>query len=91
MHGRRPIEIHPYLLSHVVSQLDELAKEQEKLKIAQEDAKKLENELNRVTDECNGYRAAAAFGESSQKEELVSLHNKYQEEIASLQHIMSGK
>lgn len=68
---------------------DELAKEQEKLKIAQEDAKKLENELNHVTDECNGYRAAAAFAESSQKEELLSLHNKYQEEIASLQHIMS--
>ena len=70
---------------------DEIAKEKTKLKEAQEEAKKLKNELNRVVDECNGYKTAAALAESSQKEELQSLHMKYQEEVASLQHIMSGK
>lgn len=68
---------------------DEIAKEKTKLKEAQEEAKKLKNELNRVVDECNGYKTAAALAESSQKEELQSLHTKYQEEVASLQHIMS--
>lgn len=70
---------------------DEIAKEKTKLKEAQEDAKKLKNELNRVVDECNGYKTAAALAESSQKEEIQSLYKKYQEEVASLQHIMSGK
>lgn len=68
---------------------DELAKQQARHKATQEEARKLQDELSRVIAESDGYRAAAALSESSQREELVSLHNKYQEEIASLQHIMS--
>ncbi|KAJ7333734.1 growth factor [Desmophyllum pertusum] len=68
---------------------DELAKEKTKHKATQEEARKLRNELHRVLAEGDGYRAAAALAESSQQEELQSLRTNYQEEIASLQHIMS--
>lgn len=51
----------------------------------------MKNELDQVIADADGYRAAAALSEKTQKEELDSLHNKYQEEIVSLQHIMSGK
>lgn len=62
-----------------------------KLKATQEEAKKLRNELHKVIAEGDGYRAAAALAESSQKEELETMRANYQEEIASLQAIMSGK
>ncbi|XP_078362497.1 rab GTPase-binding effector protein 1-like isoform X2 [Oculina patagonica] len=68
---------------------EELAKEKSKLKTTQEEARKLRNELQRVLAEGDGYRAAAALAESSQKEELETLRAKYQEEIVSLQAIMS--
>ena len=71
--------------------LEELVKERAKLKASEQEAKKLKNELHQVIANADGYKAAAALSEKSQKEELDSLHNKYQEEIVSLQHIMSGK
>jgi hypothetical protein len=46
-----------------------------------------EIKLKGVLDECDTLRTAAAVLESAQKEEINS---KYQEEIASLQHIMRG-
>ena len=70
---------------------EELAKEKLRLKATQEEANKLRNELQRVIAEGDGYRAAAALAESSQKEELETLRANYQEEITSLQAIMSGK
>lgn len=71
--------------------LEELVKERAKLKESEQEAKKLKNELHQVIADADRYKAAAALSEKSQKEELDSLHNKYQEEIVSLQHIMSGK
>lgn len=71
--------------------LEELVKERAKFKASEQEAKKLKNELHQVIADADGYKAAAALSEKSQKEELDSLHNKYQEEIVSLQHIMSGK
>lgn len=62
-----------------------------KLKATQDEAKKLRNELQKVIAEGDGYRAAAALAESSQKEELETMRANYQEEITSLQAIMSGK
>ena len=70
---------------------EELAKEKLRLKATQEEAKKLKNELQRVLAEGDGYRAAAALAESSQKEELETMRANYQEEITSLRAIMSGK
>lgn len=70
---------------------EELAKEKSRLKATQDEANKLRNELQRVIAEGDGYRAAAALAESSQKEELQTLRANYQEEITSLQAIMSGK
>lgn len=71
--------------------LEELVKERAKFKASEQEANKLKNELDQVIADADGYKAAAALSERSQKEELDSLHNKYQEEIVSLQHIMSGK
>lgn len=68
---------------------EELVKERAKFKASEQEAKKLKNELHQVIADADGYKAAAALSEKSQKEELDSLHNKYQEEIVSLQHIMS--
>lgn len=69
---------------------EELVKEKEKLQATQEEARKLRNELQKVLAEGDGYRAAAVLAEKSQKEELERLRANYREEIASLQHIMSG-
>jgi len=71
--------------------LEELVKERAKFKASEQEAKKLKNELHQVIADADGYKAATALSEKSQKEELDSLHNKYQEEIVSLKHIMSGK
>ena len=70
---------------------EELAKEKIRLKASQEEAKRLRNELQSVLAEGDGYRAAAALAESSQREELETLCANYQEEITSLRAIMSGK
>ena len=70
---------------------EELKKEKAKLQAIQGEARKLRNELQKVLAEGDGYRAAAVLAEKSQKEELETMRSKYQEEIASLQHIMSGK
>ena len=78
------------IINLVIFSPEELAKEKSKLKTTQEEAKKLRNELQKVLAEGDGYRAAAVLAERSQKEELETLRTKYQEEIASLQHIMSG-
>lgn len=68
---------------------EELKKEKAKLQAIQGEARKLRNELQKVLAEGDGYRAAAVLAEKSQKEELETMRSKYQEEIASLQHIMS--
>lgn len=70
---------------------EELKKEKAKLQAIQGEARKLRNELQKVLAEGDGYRAAAVLAEKSQKEELETMRSKYQEEIASLQHIISGK
>ena len=84
-----PVTIHSYKFFFNFS--EELAKEKIRLEATQEEAKKLRNELQRVLAEGEGYRAAAALADSSQKEELETLQANYQEEIASLRAIMSGK
>lgn len=46
--------------------------------------------MEKVRTESDGFKAAAAFCENDQQEEIKAIHSKYQEEIASLQHIMKG-
>lgn len=70
--------------------IEELKKEKDNAEIAREEVVKLKKELQKIVAESDGFQAAAVFSESSQQEELQAIHHKYQEEIASLQHIMRG-
>ena len=47
--------------------------------------------LKTVVNECDALLTAASVLEASQKDETDALNSTYQEEIASLQHIMRGK
>lgn len=54
------------------------------------EAKKTKTKLDEIINECDTWRTAAAVLESGEKDEISSITSKYQEEIASLQHIMRG-
>ncbi|XP_031551610.1 rab GTPase-binding effector protein 1-like [Actinia tenebrosa] len=54
----------------------------------EEELEALQKRFDEVVNECETLRTATSVLESAQSEEISSLTSKYQEEIASLQHIM---
>ena len=74
----------------IIVPTEELKKEREVSKAARQNVARMKVEMQKVMAECDGFKAAAAFSENDQQEELRAIHSKYQEEIASLQHIMKG-
>ncbi|XP_046374469.1 rab GTPase-binding effector protein 1-like isoform X1 [Haliotis rufescens] len=68
---------------------DELKKEKETRAEWQDKISQLEEELGRVRAELEGVKTAAAVTETSRCEELTEIRRLHQQEVDSLQHIMS--
>ena len=49
-----------------------------------------ESELCKLKTEISDFKAATAIAETSREDEMSSLRRKYNEEIASMQHLIKG-
>ncbi|XP_060079265.1 rab GTPase-binding effector protein 1-like [Ylistrum balloti] len=67
---------------------EELRKEKLAVKESQDIAKKLQEDLDRVKGELEGIKTAVAYSESNKQDEIASIHEQCQQEVASLQHLM---
>lgn len=70
---------------------EELKKEKEAVTKAEEKAKDLELKVENLDSELQGIKAAVQLSETSKEDEIENLRRDCQQEVASLQRLMSGK
>ena len=75
----------------IVSLSDQLKKEQETRRRSDAEAKQWKEKLAALQLEAEDMKTAVALVQSHSEQEIYQLKKKYDEEIASLQHIMEGK
>ncbi|XP_033747222.1 rab GTPase-binding effector protein 1-like [Pecten maximus] len=67
---------------------EELKKEKLAVSESQNIAKKLQEDLDKVGGELESIKTAVAYSESNKQDEIASIHEQCQQEVASLQHLM---
>lgn len=67
---------------------EELRKEKLAVTESRNIAKKLQEDLDKVKGELESIKTAVAYSESNKQDEIASIHEQCQQEVASLQHLM---
>ena len=85
-YGRQMSRAKEFILS-----LDNNLKREQQLSLrVEEENRKLREKMDRVTAEAEGIRTAANFQQAASQEEIATLRRQFEEEIASMKHIVEG-
>ena len=74
----------------ILSLEGELKREQQMRLRHEEENRKLREKLDNMTSETEGVQTAAALQQAASQEETATMRRQFEEEIASLKHIMEG-
>ena len=70
--------------------IDELASCENNLKSLKSEKESSESELSKLKTEISDIKTATAIAEAGREDEMSSLRRKYNEEVASMQHLIKG-